>query len=272
MFTPIGFFAPQGGGGGFDVTLGGTLSVAYHWDFTDSSTMTLSGTDVTAITDKVGSITLLPTAQSPTTPAVFAGDRTLFAASALYRQSTINLVPPGMERNDDFTVVYFAQNDFDALGANAIIAPWDLQGGTTVNQAQQIRPTQFVPNYDPYSMPSCGTGTYYFSIQRFQGGWTGIKQKHIQAVAQADKNMVTVTYDFTATQIGVTLNNNTLCKISDAFSNASQSGPGFIIGGRDGTGTSVRWYGDMYHTIVYSSVLTQPNIDDLYASWVAFNA
>tara|TARA_R110000803_G_scaffold185668_1_gene248032 strand:- start:1051 stop:1863 length:813 start_codon:yes stop_codon:yes gene_type:complete len=270
MFTPIGFFSPQGGS--FDPTLGGTLSVNYHWDFTDSSTMTLSGTDVTDITDKVGSITLLPNSNAPTTPAVFATDRTLFNASAAYAQSTTNLVPPGMERNDDFTVVYFAQNDFDALGTNAIIAPWDLQGGTTVNQAQQIRPTQFYPGYDPYSMPSCGTGTYYFSIQRFDGGWTGKKQKHIQAVAQADKNMVTVTYNYTGTQLGITVNDNTLCTISDTFFNANQTGDGFIIGGRQGTGTGVRWYGEMYHTIVYPSVLSQTNINDLYASWVSFNA
>ena len=51
MFTPIGFFAPQVTG--FDPTLGGTLTPAYWWDFTDSSTMTLTSTTVNTITDKI---------------------------------------------------------------------------------------------------------------------------------------------------------------------------------------------------------------------------
>jgi hypothetical protein len=236
--------------------------------------MTLSGTNVSDITDKVGSITLLPTTQAPTTPAVFAGNRTLFAASAIYRQSATNLIPAGMLRNDNFTVVYFGQNDFDALGANAIIAPWELAGGSTLNQSQQIRPTQFTPNYDPYFMTSCLTGTYFFSAQRFEqvGSWTGKKQIFDSITAQADKNMVTYTYNFSGAEIGINVNDNILCTIGDSFTNQNQTGAGFIIGGRDGTGVGTRWYGQMYHVIVYPFVFSQTNINDLYASWVAFNA
>ena len=276
MFTPIGFFAPQGGGS-FDITLGGTLTAALHWDFTDSSTMTLSGTDVDDITDKVGSETLVlrPTQFNGTpAPATFATDKTTFTGTGVYYK-TDNWIPDSMKSDVDFTVVNFALNDFDALGASLIVAPWGMAGTRGDGKGHNsFRPTQFTPGYDPYSIPTCAgfTGTYYFSIQRFQSGWTGKKQTFVQSVAQADKNMLTSIYDVTGQEISTTLNNNTLCTVSDSISTSYQSsGGGFNIGGRD-VDYNGNWHGQMYHTIVYTSVLSQTNINDLYASWVSFNA
>tara|TARA_R110000822_G_C15203750_1_gene482639 strand:+ start:102 stop:938 length:837 start_codon:yes stop_codon:yes gene_type:complete len=278
MFVPIGFMSPQGGGGGgFDVTLGGTLSVSLHWDFTDSSTMTLSGTDLTDITDKVGSETLVlrPTQYNGTpAPATFASDKTIFTGTGIYYKAD-NWIPDSMKSDVDFSVVHFALNDFDALAASRIVGPWGLIGTRVDGKGHNnLRPTQFTPGYDPYSQPSCLTGTYYFSAQRFQSGWTGTKQRFVQAVAQADKNMCTYIYNVTGApqNLSVTLNNNTLCTISDTISTSYQgAGAGFNIGGRD-VDYNGNWYGYMYHTIVYPFVLSQTNIDDLYASWVAFNA
>ena len=276
MFVPIGFMSPQGGSGGFDVTLGGTLSVSLHWDFTDSSTMTLSGTDLTNITDKVGSETLVlrPTQANGTpAPATFATDKTTFTGTGLYWKE-LNWIPDSMRGTQDFTVVQFLLNDFDALPASRIVAPWSIEGTRVDNEGQKpLRPTQFTPNYDPYSLPTCAgfSGTYYFGIQRFDSGWTGIKQRFLQATAQADKNMLTVTYDKSNTDIGTTLNNNTLCITNDSFIGAQQAGAGLVIGGRD-SDYNGNWNGYMYHTIVYPFVFSQTNVNDLYASWVSFNA
>ena len=53
MYQPFAYMAAAGGGGGgFDPTLGGAISPYFWYDFTDSSTMTLSGTDVTTIASK----------------------------------------------------------------------------------------------------------------------------------------------------------------------------------------------------------------------------
>ena len=84
--------------------------------------------------------------------------------------------------------------------------------------------------------------------------------------------MLTSIYDVTGQEISTTLNNNTLCTVSDSISTSYQSsGGGFNIGGRD-VDYNGNWHGQMYHTIVYTSVLSQTNINDLYASWVSFNA
>jgi hypothetical protein len=275
MFTPIGFFAPQAGGGdGFDVTLGGTLTVAYHWDFTDSSTMTLSGTDLDDITDKVGSITLqllTPQTNITATKATFASGKTTFAGLSAY-YNTANWVPDEMKNNGDWTVVQFSRNDFSALPLSRIIAPWGLAGTRGDSQGHNnVRQTQFSPSYDPYGMSTCLSGTYYFAAQRFDSGWTGTKQAFTGTPAQADKNMVTFVYDYTNTDISVTVNDNTLCTANDSFGTPQYGGNGFQIGGRDSDGNG-NWHGDMYHTIVYPFAMSQTNVDDLYASWDAFNA
>ena len=272
MFTPIGFFAPSGGV--FDVTLGGTLTAAYHWDFTDSSTMSLTGNALDSITDKIGSTTLsFVSSQTNITPvkANFATDKTTFAGLSVYN-NTSNWVPDEMKSDVDFTVVQFSQNDFSALGASHIIAPWGMIGTRGDGKGHNnLRQTQFSPSYDPYSMPTCLSGTYYFAAQRWDSGWTGTKQAFTSSPAQDDKNMVTLIYDYTNTDLHVTLNDNTLCTVNESFSSVQASGNGFQIGGRDTDGYG-NWHGDMYHTIVYSQLLSQTNIDDLYASWVAFNA
>ena len=270
MFTPIGFFkAPSATS--FDPTLGGTLSLAYHWDFTDSSTMTLSGTDVDTITDKVGSIELSVYAGSP---ATFNGTTTVFSGAGSYYKED-NWVPDEMTTISDFTVVQICTTDFNSFPASKIIAPWNLQGTRVDSWGQRnLRMTVFTPGYDPYSMPSCDptgeSGTYYFAWQRFDGGWTGKKQRFLEDVAIEAGNMITMTHDYTNTDLGITLNNYDLCIGNDIWTVPDQSsGKGFEIGTREG-GADGRWYGDMYHTMVYPTILTQIEINDLYAAWFAY--
>src|SRR5210317_2299006 len=118
MFTPTGFFAPEGGG--FDPTLNGTLSLAYHWDWTDSSTMTLTGTDVDDITDKVGSITLdsfSTVAGSGTSDATFSTDKTVFSGDSAYFNPNggVSWVPDEMMGDQDFTVVLLCTTDYSSF-------------------------------------------------------------------------------------------------------------------------------------------------------------
>lgn len=288
MFTPTGFFrtpAPTG----FDPTLGGTLSLAYHWDWTDSSTMTLTGTDVDDITDKVGSITLdsfSTVAGSGTSDATFSTDKTVFSGASAYFNPNggVSWVPDEMMGDQDFTIVLLCTTDYSSFPGSSIIAPWHISGRQTddANGHNNMRITQFSPGYDPYSNPICdpsGEGTdYYFAIMRFDGGWTGKKQYFQQTLAETAGNMVTFVYDYTNTDISINLNNYDLCTANEVFTlpEGATSRAGMVIGARSegnvsgGGSIDGEWYGDMYHTLVYSTALTQTEVNDLYNAWNAF--
>lgn len=271
MFTPIGFFkAPSATT--FDPSLGGTLDIAYHWDFTDSSTMGLSGTDVTTITDKLQSIQL--SVLGANSPATFNGSATVFGgASSYYKED--NWVPDEMTTISDFTVVQICTTDFNSFPANKIITPWAMKGTRGDGWGHNnLRMVTFTPGYDPYFNPSCDPlesgGTYYFTWQRFDGGWTGKKQIFQEDIAIEAGNMITMIHDYTNTDLAITLNNYELCLGNDFWSVPDQSsGKGFEIGSREG-GLDGWWYGDMYHTMVYNGALLQEQVDALYAAWFSY--
>ena len=289
MFTPIGFFAAEGG---FDPTLGGTLSLAYHWDWTDSSTMTLTGTDVDDITDKVGSITLdsfSTVAGSGTSDATFSTDKTVFSGDSAYFNPNggVSWIPDEMMGDQDFTVVLLCTTDYSSFSPTdptSIVGLVDIRGAQTGNSNghNSLRITQFYPGYDPYSLSSCdptGVGTDYdFAVQRFDGGWTGKKQIFNQTDAEAAGKMITMVYDYTNTDISIGVNNYTLCTTNDIFSfpEGSTSKAGVVIGSRADENVSVgggidgQWHGDMYHTLVYSTALTQTEVNNLYNAWNGF--
>jgi len=282
MFTPTGFFKPAAVR--FDPTLDGTLSLAYHWDWTDSSTMTLDGTDVDDITDKVQSITLdsfSTVAGSGTSDATFSTDKTVFSGDSAYYNPNggVSWVPDELMGDQDFTVVLLCTTDFSSFPSNSIIAPWQISGKQSDddNGHNNTRMTQFYPGYDPYSNPDCSTtGDYYYSIMRFDGGFTGQKQRYDQTTGEAERNMYTYINDYSNTDIAVNLNNNTICSRSEIFTfpEGATSRAGMVIGARSegnvASGGSIdgEWYGDMYHVLVYSSALSQTNINDLYTEWV----
>ena len=267
MFVPVGYFAPSAAG--FDPTLGGTLSVAYHWDFTDSSTMTLSGTDLDGITDKVGSITMTP--YTGTTKATFDGTRCTFAgaggSSAYY--NTTNWVPSVLYRGADFTIVQMMRNT--TWPATTFQNPWSLIGNAGGNGHNNLRCTVSY-NYDPYSGTSCSHGgSYYHKIERWSSGWQRIRQDWDQTSAEQDKNMLTSVHSpsqINGHRYQIALNDSTYCSSSPSITIYEQAGGGFTIGGAvEGTNNARGWSGHMYHTIVYSQVLTQTNKDDLYTAW-----
>lgn len=290
MFTPTGFFAPAAGG--FDPTLGGTLSLAYHWDWTDSSTMTLTGTDVDDITDKVGSITLdsfSTVAGSGTSDATFSTDKTVFSGDSAYYNPNggVSWIPDEMMGDQDFTVVLLCTTDYSSFPTSdpgRIVSPFQLSGAQSDDTSghNNTRMTQFAPTYDPYFLSECdptGVGTDYdYAIMRFDGGWTGKKQIFNQTDAEAAGNMYTFVYDYTNTDLSVNVNNYTLCTTNEIFSfpEGSTSRAGVVVGARSeanvtaGGSIDGQWYGDMYHTLVYSTALTQTEVNNLYNAWNSF--
>ena len=267
MFVPVGFFAPSAAG--FDPTLGGTLSVAYHWDFTDSSTMTLSGTDLDGITDKVGSITMTP--YTGTTKATFDGTKTTFAgcggSSAYY--NTTNWIPSVLYRGADFTIVQMMKTT--CWPTSGQTTPWSMVGNASGNGHNNFR-MAFSDGWDVYAGTSCYLGgSYYHWLGRWSSGWKKVRQEWDSTTAQQDKNMVTSVHSpsqVNGYRYQISLNDSTYCNDNNAITTSEQSGGGFTIGGSvEGTGNNRGWSGDMYHTIVYSQVLTQTNKDDLYTAW-----
>lgn len=264
MFTPIGFFAPSAAG--FDPSLGGTLSVAYWWDFTDSSTMSLTGTDVDSITDKQGSITMTP--YTGTTKATFDGTKTTFAGNATY-YNTSNWVPSVMYRSADFTVVQLLTTT--SWPTTDFANPWSLIGNASGNGHNNFR-ISLSDGYDPYTGKECSYGgVYYHNLQRWSSGWQRVRQSWDSITAQQVGNMITSVHtpsDPSSEYYHVSLNNSTYCKYNMSLTTFEQAGGGFTIGGAvEGTGNVRRWTGDLYHTIVYSQALTQTNKDDLYTAW-----
>lgn len=60
MFTPIGFFAPTGGGSGIPVD-----GYEFLFDFKNQSTLTLDGTTITSVTDEAGVYTFTNNGTKP---------------------------------------------------------------------------------------------------------------------------------------------------------------------------------------------------------------
>jgi len=273
MFTPIGFFAPSAAG--FDPTLGGTLSVAYHWDFTDSSTMTLSGTDLDNITDKVGSITMQP--YTGTNKATFDGTKCIWSSptntnGAYY--NTTNWIPTEMYRGADFTIVQMLTNTSWPVGTT-IQNPWSLIGNASGNGHNNLRMAVHSPGYDPYPGGACPLGgNYYYWLGRWSSGWRRIRQEWDGTTAQQVKNMVTSVHSpsqVNGYRYQISLNDSTYCDANDSITTAEQAGGGFTIGGAvEGTSNSRAWTGDLYHTVVYDQVLTETEKDDLYTAWSTF--
>ena len=280
MFTPTGFFKPAAATS-FDPSLGGTLSVAYHWDWSDSSTMTLSGTDVDDITDKIAGETLTSfstVAGSGTSDATFSTNKTVFAGNSAYYNTT-DWIPDEIAGNQDYSVVLLCTTDYSSFPGSSIIAPWHIAGSRPDGYGyKNMRMTQFSVGYDPYSLSSCRSGTYYAAIMRFNSPWYGVKQMNVQSVAEGAGAMYTFLHDYTNTDLSVTINDNTKCTTNSFFSfPAGTSGyAGMMVGARSegtvATGGSIdgEWYGDMYHTIIYPSVLSDANISDIYSAWYSF--
>jgi len=254
MFTPIGFFAPSAAG--FDPTLGGTLSVAYHWDFTDSSTMTLTGTDVTDITDKVSSYTL--TSYGTNDPVLGDGFVTFGNGLATSIRSGVNSLPSGMFSNNTFTItVYHHMTTGNTQGLFTLQSN-ETNGwrGPTYGGYRDSMPG----TWDPQLCDNHGTGTNV--MFRYFGTSNKSKYSSLTNVQAQTKGLMGFGYDTTD---GYLMYDNgteeTYC--SRAFVNSTSTGDGFAVS--IDTANTVNYY----HIVVHDQLLNSTQMNDLYDAFIA---
>jgi hypothetical protein len=257
MFTPIGFFAPQGAAG-FDPSLGGTLSVKYHWDFGDSSTMTLSGTDILDITDKKSSYTLTSYGtQDPTLSDGYAQFGLGSVSTAM--RSGANSLPPGMFSNNTFTICVFSQ----IVGSFTDQGLWNLQS----NQTNGWRGATFggwrtsMPgSWDPQLCNNYGSNAHV--MMRWFGTSNQSKYSTYNTSVGSQLSLVGFGYDTTNAYLLCDADGISPTYCSRAFVNSTSTGDGFYVSVAD---TVVNYY----HIVVYDQLIDST---EMSAVWDAFYA
>jgi hypothetical protein len=270
MFTPIGFFAPQGAAG-FDPSLGGTLSTLYWWDFTDSSTMTLSGTDIDDITDKYGSLVMEDMAEAGASApqwdsvnewAVFDGGN---PGPGLWLGSST--LPSGMTNTDTFTIVGIGKS-YDS--ANSFGIMYGLQ--TTVGNGFGSLSMNYWGSDPPvsYSNQLCTThGTGRATLIRwFESGnktiYTKLSSGEIEAM-----NMLTLGHDGSGGAKTVYLGYNDAnyddAQCSRSMIIAKSGTSGFHIGNAFSSGGPAKMH--LRHVIVYDQLLSDAQKNALWAAY-----
>ena len=281
-------FAYMAGGtaGGWDPTLGGTLSVQHHWDFTDTSTMTfggtgVSGSEVASITDKVGSIEFTPV-DGP------SGNATLITATGSYDTTnnstyflnspyqyknggSYNWLPTNLKMNQNFTVVLIAGNYWDAYNSSTPRAMWYARANDTYGWDNLLcfmgKPVNWIAG-------NCsGTGDYEWGTGRYVGSWDSPEQKEYSTAPDtpATPSVYSVSHAANAAAFKFTRNNETECDQGHSTNLFDSAGEGLVVGGAPiGLNQNNNFQGNVYHLVVYSQDTSQTQKNNIYNSWNTF--
>ena len=261
MFTPIGFFAPQQTG--FDPTLGGTLNVLYHWDFTDSSTMNLTGTTVNSISDKISS-SVLTTYLG--TPQLKSGYVRFGDVNTNGMRSGANNIPAGMFNNNTFTIICFSKLN-GTIGNNTNVFVWALQS----NQTNGWRGATFggwrntIPGtWSPSICNNYGSGQNV--LMRWFG--TSNQSRHTSMTTTMAQKLCLIGFGYDSVNARLMHDNGTenSYACTRTLAKSTDSGNGLHINVDISEGA---YSLDYYHMIVYTDLFTSQNQSDL---WNAFNA
>jgi hypothetical protein len=282
MFTPITYFAPQGGGP-FDPRLGGTLTVNHWYNFTDPSTMTLSGNEITDIYDQGSATSYDFTLVTTNKPIYNSNGYAEFAAgdssnpNALYSTATAPLTlgnSVGSSGTNEVTVIGIwnyqtttapdLQRVFAVGGAQYYSLDFQILGG-----GQETPIGDLTINY-LNGTPEAGR--VYGSLFRTKAGWNGqafgglaqYGQYHLSATTLSwNGKYLTSSHSIDGSQFFSGLNN---VDMGDKLSPY-----GAKIGARLDTNQN-HFRGHLQHVIVYDGILTDANISDIYDSWFASDA
>ncbi len=287
LIKPYGFLgsgeAPAAPG--WDPTDGGSFSVAHHWDFTDTSTMTLSGTGVSGsnvadITDKVGGITMTPVdgpsgnALKITTTGSYnatAGATYLSGSPYQYQNGgSYNWLPSTMGTNQNFSCVMIAgSEDWARYSTNTQRVFWYARSNDSNGYDNLLN---FY--YAWISVNNCletapgidiGLGVY-------QSGWgTPVSQKHgTTPDTMTAPGVYQMSYASSGTTYLMTFNDWSPCTLVRSTS-ATAAGEGLCIGGGPiGVNEKNGFEGLIYHFVVYDQTFAEQDFIDVYNSWDTF--
>ena len=281
-------FAFMGAGdGGWDPTVGGSLSVQHHWDFTDTDTMTfggtgVSGSEVATITDKVGSVTFQPVngpagnaTKITTTGSFDTNYNATFLSGSPYQNyngGTYNWKPSGMGTDKDFTVVAIAKNQrWEEYGDNWPRSLWYTRA-LAANGYDNLN--VFMLFQQTWVTTLCsGSGNYRWGAGIYTGAWTAHRREYadpLEYSGSVDPSVYTLGFTQASDTYLIQRNDEVACTFSKA-STLNASGEGLCIGGAPiGFNEKNGFEGWMYHFVVYDQSLTTDQIDDVYNSWDSF--
>ena len=255
---------------GFDPSLGGALTVGLWYDFTDSSTMTLSGAEITAMTEKMG------TGFDITTDGTLNGPDFISAADGAYFQGGTSNIERLVNTDTSSTPVLLqdvAQTFITifklpaSLTSNTLMRIWGYTNDTFTDfqLAYASNYQVFQATYNPsYSAMAIGTHLYNNSgadPASAQGGqsldtWYMLTGKIVNTGS-------TMSYYFQTSMNGAPF--SATKTFNTSYRNRTED---FVIGTRAGN-TQNPFSGYLKHCIVYGAALTDANIADIYANYVA---
>ena len=262
----LSYNPPAAGPAGFDPTLGGTLTQLDHWyDFTDSATMTLTGTQVDAISSKGNAASF--DISSRTGTVTYNTTYTSFATlSYLYRTATLPTTIQNI--TGDQTVVTIASYDSTGVSADSRTT-WGLLGyfndrnfgWFTNNDSSGVRS----------QTTAAGTGAPTLGFYDWNGGNYGTVWKGVS-------HSTTYMFGLKSTWSGST---NTVISSLDGAAFAGSKSKAMInrnqtqratIGARGNISLSSNFSNNpmqLYHILIYNEALSDANIADLYTNWIS---
>lgn len=283
--TPFAFMKA---GTSWDPTLGGTLSVQHHWDFTDTSTMTfggtgVSGSEVASITDKVGSIEFTPvngpsgnaTAISATGSYDTTNNSTFLLNSPYQYKNggSYNWLPTNLKMNQDFTVVLIAGNDWSVYTSNTPRAMWYARATDTYGWDNLLCFMGNPTNWTPAGNCS-GSGDYQWGMGRYVGSWDGPEYRSYTSAPDtpATPSVYSTSHESGSAEFYFTRNNESPeCHPGTNSGLFDSAGEGFTLGGAPiGLNQNNNFQGNVYHLVVYSQDTTITEKQSIYNSWDTF--
>ncbi len=295
IVKPFGFF---GAGGDFDPTLGGTISPYFWYDFTDSDTMTLSGTDVVDIASKGSNTGTLAkgTAASKYTTAYIAptynGTYTQFngATAGGSRNSCLSRrygtgTPSadgdfGQDTNN--TSFFFIKPNWNQ-SSYTWVASW--KGGTVTAGSQpeewgmcMLSDGTGYPGSSYYAANSYATNanftvfthalsgannSIYFSYET-SGLFSGqeLTQYHCQVVRNTATGV-----SYANQEVGRNTTDTYCCVDGPKLTGGSSTNENFTMGGRARTDVTFGANFAVTHVVIFESALTDTQVTDVIASY-----
>jgi hypothetical protein len=291
---PFAFMAGQATPGGWDPTLGGTVTPDYWWDLQDSSTMTLSGANVLGISSK-GSQT-----DGDLTSTINNGTLPIFGTDGLGKQSVrfqagqrlgspLTLIP-----HQQNCTVFVAFTPTDEVLPNSYQVVFGHEGytysgnfgaiGRTISTKTGSNTQQYIYNnvtegygvaaaIDPVSItvetrPRPESTTALWTRSGVEGITTGnfYDQMHTQIATRNYFNPGTPN----EVRVSNATNTDLMWNVGTTiFTPSTAPDEGTAIGNAGRPSVRDAYRGNVYQVVVYFQELTQPQITQLYNGWIA---
>lgn len=309
MYQPFAFMASAAGGAPFDPTLGGTITPYFWYDFTDSSQMTLSGTDLTAIASKGSNTNTIAKGSSgakyttnyiaPEFKTDYVTFKGTFTGGAYYNSALARRYGTGTSgddagfgiNNSNTLLLFFKPYWVNTPSLWARTVSWKGYNVTAGNtQPEEWTPVVISDNASypgvayyaanspasrVYSIQSHGLSSVSVPVNANQTGiWSYSGASNVTG-GILDNYHCTVVRQTSGGSYGVSdlVAGRNTTDITTAFpgprNGSSSNFEGLTLGGRSLTSDTFGGYFDIRHLLCYDSALTDQQIEDIISGYKA---